>query len=128
VIFVSAHEDGFQTLPAERIFRKECHFGIAPSETVISYNVRSGAHTKCSMKVGTCSLGGVLWEGNALLFQKVTSQLNAAGSRRWQPYFDRRQRPLVCEQRLPALAHALPLCKNLQHVVAGAGMVVVCTV
>ncbi|GAB4821510.1 hypothetical protein N2152v2_008556 [Parachlorella kessleri] len=36
VVFISAHEDGFQTLPAERIFNKECHFGIAPSETAVA--------------------------------------------------------------------------------------------
>lgn len=48
VTFISAHEDGFTTLPAERIDRKEATFGIAPSETVISYNVRP------CMKVGSC--------------------------------------------------------------------------
>lgn len=43
VRLISAHEDGFQTMPAERLFRKEVHFAMAPSETVISYNVRGGA-------------------------------------------------------------------------------------
>lgn len=52
VRFLSAHEDGYTTLPAERIFRKEVHFGIAPSETVISYNVRAGAGGASVMKVG----------------------------------------------------------------------------
>lgn len=51
VTFISAHEDGFTTLPAERIDRKEVHFGIAPSETVVSYNVRPGSFHKSHMKV-----------------------------------------------------------------------------
>lgn len=81
VTFISAHEDGFTTLPAERIDRKEVHFGIAPSETVVSYNVRPGSFHKSHMKVrAACGGGGGAAAAHALRGAWCAPKLGGSGT------------------------------------------------